>query len=124
MNKTITIYWPNYDIETRTTRVEFLENKLTEEGYKSSIALDLHTKDHNIDTPNTLRLKIYLITKEPQTDIERVLELVKDKLFAKISPDLYLELYENTYMNTTFYTIEPLFKARKLHWNKDLNNIK
>ena len=123
MNKTITIYLPNYALETRTTRAEFLENKLTDEGYKSSVAIDLHAKENDIDTPHNLRLKIYIITQEEQTDIEYILELAQNKLFAKVSDDLYLELFENTYMNTVFYTIAPLFKPRKLYWKKDLTAL-
>lgn len=115
MNKTITIYLPNYDLETRTTRAEFLENKLTDEGYKSSVAIDLHAKDNDLDTPHNLRLKIYIITPQPQTDIEKVLESAQNKLFAKLNDDLYLELFENSYMNSLFYTIETLFKPRKLY---------
>ena len=123
MNKTITIYLPNYDLETRTTRAEFLENRVTDEGYKSSIAIDLHAKENDLDTPHNLRLKIYIITKEAQNDIEYVLELAQNKLFAKLSDDLYLELFENTYMNSIFYTIDPLFKPRKLYWKKDLTAL-
>ena len=116
---TTTFHISKYNIETKTTNSDFLANKAIKNElnitvYKSSIAFDLIPKDV---TKQPLRLKVYIESKNIITDIEEAIKQAFAQVEAKVTSEKYLTLYENNYMNQTFYTLEPLFKPKKLQWS-------
>ena len=117
MNKSeiIPIKINNYNFETKTTNIDFLENEFDSDNqvFKNKLAVDLIHKNNLELQP--LRLKVYIETCEEITDLEVLYQKAFEKIKIKQNDDI-LVLYKNMYKQQTFYTIEPLFKPRKLNW--------
>lgn len=106
----------NYNIETNTTNIDFLENEYDSDEfiYKNKLSLDLKQKQGD----DILRLKIYVKTKEEITDLNDLYKEAYNQIKAKIEEDHAerLILYKNIYKAQTFYTLDLLFKPKKLDW--------